>query len=128
MSYTISIHKNKNGWLTGQCEQLPEAISEGCYMEHLMKNMREAIKEALEIRKEDFLANHKGERCSVNENLKDRWSYFGIDNRLSCCIIFTFDNWTIIRSFDNYIPFFENANLRFQEIKSLNGKKVSVGD
>ena len=64
MNYTISIQKNKNGWLTGQCEQLPEAISEGRDMEHLMKNMREVIKEALEIRKEDFLLTHQGERCS----------------------------------------------------------------
>ena len=64
MNYTISIQKNKNGWLTGQCEQLPEAISEGRDMDHLMQNMREVIKEALEIRKEDFLATHKEERCS----------------------------------------------------------------
>ena len=63
MNYTISIQKNKNGWLTGQCEQLPEAISEGKDIDHLMKNMREVIIEALEIRKEDFLAKHKGEHC-----------------------------------------------------------------
>jgi len=62
MEYTISIQKNKNGWLTGQCEQLPEAISEGSDMDHLMKNMREVIKEALEIRKEEFLEARKGER------------------------------------------------------------------
>ena len=59
MNYTINIQKNKNGWLTGQCEQLPEAISEGKDMDHLMKNMYGAISEALEIRKDDFLANHK---------------------------------------------------------------------
>ena len=26
MEYTIIIEKNKNGWYTGQCEQIPEAI------------------------------------------------------------------------------------------------------
>jgi len=62
MNYTISIQKNKNGWLTGQCEQIPEAITEGEDMDSLMKNMYEAIGEALEMRKEDFLARHKGER------------------------------------------------------------------
>ena len=61
MNYTISIQKNKNGWLTGQCEQIPEAISEGKDMDHLMKNMYEAITEALEIRKDEYLANHNGE-------------------------------------------------------------------
>ena len=61
MNYTISIQKNKNGWLTGQCEQIPEAISEGKDMDHLMRNMYEAIAEALEIRKDEYLANHNGE-------------------------------------------------------------------
>ena len=63
MNYTISIQKNKNGWLTGQCEQIPEAISEGRDMDHLMKNMYDVITEALEIRKDDFLANHKDIDC-----------------------------------------------------------------
>ena len=61
MNYTISIQENKNGWLTGQCEQIPEAISEGKDMDHLMKNMYEAITEAMEIRKDEYLANHNGE-------------------------------------------------------------------
>ena len=63
MTYTISIQKNENGWLTGQCEQIPEAITEGKDMDHLMKNMYEAITEALEIRKDDFLENHKDIDC-----------------------------------------------------------------
>ena len=63
MNYTISIQKNKNGWLTGQCEQIPEAITEGKDMDHLMLNMNEATKEALEIRKAEFLSNHKRESC-----------------------------------------------------------------
>jgi len=61
IGYTISIQKNRNGWLTGQCEQIPEAITEGKDMDDLMKNMHDAINEALEIRKEDFLEKHKGE-------------------------------------------------------------------
>ena len=61
MVYTISIQKNKNGWLTGQCEQIPEAISEGENLDNLMENIHDAIKEALEMRKEDFIASHRGE-------------------------------------------------------------------
>jgi len=63
MTYTISIQTNENGWLTGQCEQIPEAITEGKDMDHLMKNMYDAITEALEIRKDEFLANQKDMNC-----------------------------------------------------------------
>ena len=63
MDYTISIQKNENGWLTGQCEQIPEAITEGKDMDHLMKNMYDAITEALEIRRDEFLSNHKDIDC-----------------------------------------------------------------
>ena len=38
-------------------------ISEGRDMDHLMKNMYDVITEALEIRKDDFLANHKDIDC-----------------------------------------------------------------
>ena len=55
MDYTISIFINKSGWLTGQCEQIPETISEGKDMDHIMKNMYSAITEALDIRKDEFL-------------------------------------------------------------------------
>ena len=48
MEYTISIEKNKDGWLTGQCEQLPQAISQGKDMDDLMENMRDAIELVLE--------------------------------------------------------------------------------
>jgi hypothetical protein len=40
MNYTVSIQENKNGWLIGQCEQIPEAIIE-----------------ALDIRREEFINN-----------------------------------------------------------------------
>jgi len=62
MNLTVSIQKNSNGWLTGQCEQIPEAISEGRDMDHLMKNMYEVITDALEIRKEVFLEANKNEK------------------------------------------------------------------
>ena len=44
MEYTIIIQKNKNGWYTGQCEQIPEAISQGETLEELKANMADAIK------------------------------------------------------------------------------------
>ena len=61
MNFTISIQENKDGWLTGQCEQLPEAISQGKDMDDLMINISDAIKEALEMRQEEFISTHKEE-------------------------------------------------------------------
>ena len=68
MNFTISIQENKNGWLTGQCEQLPEAISQGKDMDDLMINISDAIKEALEMRQEEFIAAHKEEN-SIRKTL-----------------------------------------------------------
>jgi len=61
MEFTISIQKSEDGWLAGQCEQLPEAISQGKDMDELMKNMYEVITDALKFRKEDFIEKHKHE-------------------------------------------------------------------
>ena len=47
MDYIIIIEKNANGWYTGQCEQIPEAISEGATLEELKENMADAIKMVL---------------------------------------------------------------------------------
>jgi len=55
MEYTIRIKKNKKtGWLVGQCEQLPEAITQGKNMDELMFMMKDAIELSLECRKDDF--------------------------------------------------------------------------
>jgi len=55
MEYTIRIKKDsKSGWLTGQCEQLPEAITQGKDLEELMLMMEDAIKLVLECRRDEF--------------------------------------------------------------------------
>ena len=55
MEYTIRIKKDvKSGWLTGQCEQLPEAITQGKDMDELMFMMQDAIELALECRRDEF--------------------------------------------------------------------------
>jgi predicted RNase H-like HicB family nuclease len=51
MEYTIRITKDtKSGWLCGQCEQLPEAISQGKDLEDLMFMMEDAINLVLECK------------------------------------------------------------------------------
>jgi predicted RNase H-like HicB family nuclease len=62
MVFTISIQENKSGWLTGQCEQLPEAISQGKDMDELMENMREVIEMALEFKQEEYRRCHNSEK------------------------------------------------------------------
>ena len=55
MEYTIRIKQDsKSGWLTGQCEQLPEAISQGKDMEELMFMMEDAINLVLECKRDEF--------------------------------------------------------------------------
>jgi len=55
MEYTIRIKKDvKSGWLTGQCEQLPEAITQGKDMDELMFMMQDAIELVLECKRDEF--------------------------------------------------------------------------
>jgi len=56
MEYTIRIKKDiKSGWLTGQCEQLPEAITQGKDIDELMLMMEDAIKLVLECKRDEFI-------------------------------------------------------------------------
>ena len=76
MEYTISIEKNKDGWLTGQCEQLPQAISQGKDMDDLMENMRDAIELVLEYQKEVYRRQHKSNRIVKPLVIRDETKRF----------------------------------------------------
>ena len=54
MKYNIYIETNEDGWLTGQCEQLPQAISQGENIDDLMENMKDAIELVLEYQRENM--------------------------------------------------------------------------
>ena len=55
MEYTIRIKRDsKSGWFTGQCEQLPEAITQGKDLEELMFMMEDAIKLVLDCKRDEF--------------------------------------------------------------------------
>ena len=62
MEYTIIIEKNANGWYTGQCEQVPEAISQGATIEELKENMADAISMVIEFKKEETRKQYMGRR------------------------------------------------------------------
>ena len=70
MEYTIRIKKNpKSGWYCGQCEQLPEAITQGRDMKELMFMMNDAIALALECRRDEY-REHYAEAGSYVRKLK----------------------------------------------------------
>ncbi len=62
MDYTIIIQKNENGWYTGQCEQVPEAISQGETLEELKENMADAIKMVIDYKKVETRKQYLGKR------------------------------------------------------------------
>ena len=59
--YTIIIERDpKTGIYCGQCQQLPEAISQGSTEDELMDNIREAIELVLEERAESMKQYYSG--------------------------------------------------------------------
>jgi len=69
MKYTIYIETNEDGWLTGQCEQLPQAISQGENLADLMENMKDAIELVLEYQKEKMKEKYKTVKEYTVKNL-----------------------------------------------------------
>ena len=68
MEYTIRITKDPNsGWLTGQCEQLPEAITQGKDLEELMLMMKDAIMLVLECKRDEFREQLEDEKSIVRK-------------------------------------------------------------
>ena len=68
MEYTIHIEKDtKSGWLCGQCEELPEAITQGKDMDELMFMMEDAIKLVLECKREEYRAKCTNKNAIVRK-------------------------------------------------------------
>ena len=59
MEYTIKIKQNKDGWLSGQCEQLPQAISQGKDLDDLTENMKDSIETVLAYQQEERKRSRK---------------------------------------------------------------------
>ena len=63
MQYTVIIHKDEeSGWYTGQCVQIPGALSQGRSLDELMENMKEAISLMVECLKEDAREAYAGQK------------------------------------------------------------------
>ena len=63
MEYTVIVQKNpETGVCTGQCREVPEALSQGNTLDELLENMKEAIALAVECRKADLAAMRKTDK------------------------------------------------------------------
>jgi predicted RNase H-like HicB family nuclease len=61
-SYTAVIEKTKDGWYIGQVQEHPEAITQGKTIEELESNLSDALKEVLEMKKEEFYKRIEGKK------------------------------------------------------------------
>ena len=63
MEYTVIVQKNpETGVYTGQCREVPEAVSQGNTLDKLLENMKEAIALAVECCKADLTAMRKSDK------------------------------------------------------------------
>ncbi len=61
-SYTAVIEKTSDGWYIGQIQEHPEAITQGKTIEELESNLSDALREVLEMKKEEFNRTIKDKR------------------------------------------------------------------
>ena len=54
MEYTAIINKTSDGWYTAQCEQLPEALTQGKTIDEAIENLKDAVALCLEYKKEEI--------------------------------------------------------------------------
>ena len=52
MKFTITIHRDEDGMFIAECPSIPGCVSQGKTEEEAERNIREAIKESLEVRAE----------------------------------------------------------------------------
>jgi predicted RNase H-like HicB family nuclease len=62
MIYTAVFEKQDNGWYFAQCEQMPNAITQGKTIAEAKENLQEVITMLLEIQKEELLKSVNGKK------------------------------------------------------------------
>jgi len=67
MEYTAIIKEMSNGWYFAQCEQMPNAITQGETVEEALKNLKDAIQLLLEDEMKDFQKSHQ---CFMRRKLE----------------------------------------------------------
>ncbi|MDR2963470.1 MAG: type II toxin-antitoxin system HicB family antitoxin [Bacteroidales bacterium] len=64
MEYTFRYTRNADGWYSGQCEQVPEAISQAPTLHELQENIADAISLVFQARREQVLRNFNGSKST----------------------------------------------------------------
>ncbi|MDR3046068.1 MAG: type II toxin-antitoxin system HicB family antitoxin [Bacteroidales bacterium] len=62
MEYTAVFQKMENGWYFAQCEQMPNAVTQGRTIAEAKENLQEVIALLLEIQKEECEARNSGKK------------------------------------------------------------------
>ena len=62
MEYTAIFEKMDNGWYFAQCEQMPNAITQGRTIAEAKQNLQEVITMLLDIQKEESAKQFSGRR------------------------------------------------------------------
>lgn len=62
ISITAIIEKSSDGWYVGQIEEFPEVISQGKTVDELKLNLMDALKFAMEMRREKTQEQYKGRK------------------------------------------------------------------
>jgi predicted RNase H-like HicB family nuclease len=62
MEYTAVLKEIEDGWYMAQCEQMPEALTQGRTIEEALENLKDAISLLLEDEMEDFRKEHENEK------------------------------------------------------------------
>jgi predicted RNase H-like HicB family nuclease len=60
MEYTAIFEKMDNGWYFAQCEQMPNAITQGRTIAEAKENLQEVITMLLDVQKEEFEKQYSG--------------------------------------------------------------------
>ncbi|HEY4194539.1 MAG TPA: type II toxin-antitoxin system HicB family antitoxin [Mucilaginibacter sp.] len=69
MKFTAVIEKGENGWLVGQVEELPAAMSQAKTIEELKENLLDALRLLLDTNKEITEKEYLG-KTTIKEELE----------------------------------------------------------
>jgi len=67
MKFTAIIEQGENGWLVGQIEEVPAAMSQGKTIEELKENLLDALRLILDTNKEITEKEYSGKQVIVEE-------------------------------------------------------------
>jgi len=67
MKFTAIIEQGENGWLVGQIEEVPAAMSQGKTIEELRENLLDALRLVLDTNKEITEKEYSGKYVTIEE-------------------------------------------------------------